>query len=233
MPGQLLPVNFKHPYRALMWTIERDPAAHVPTHRQHLHDLFTDQYAKKGLRLCVACEVSPTGYAHDHVCTYTPVSQKVPTKFIKKLQRSVHFKKTNGTRASVRVHHPRQGSSVDYTLMTKYLTESRYKSKDLDDGTLTFDDPGTLWHHAYLPLWRDYGDNRDKYGTLSLDILCPYEESDGQCFWNELWRTHDELRRCGYTELAGIARTYLATGPTRTDKPNIMTFMSEVQNFGK
>lgn len=215
MPGQLLPVNFDHSYNTLFWTIERDPSLKSLTgHRHRIRDLFTDHYGK-ALRVLVASEVSSTGYHHDHVVTYTPNRAKVPKKFIRKIQSSASFRKANGTLPSVRVFHPRRGSTDDFTQISKYLTESKYKSKPLDDGSITFDNPYHVW--------------RDVYRQIPLSDQCMptmLDERDGQPYWNHMWRTYDQLRP-RHPECASLLRDYLATGMDRTDIRTLADFMSQ------
>lgn len=214
MPGQLLPVNFDHSYNTLFWTIERDPSLPSLTgHRQRIRDLFTDHYGKS-LRLCVASEVSSTGYHHDHVVTYTPTRLKVGKKFIKIVQSAAAFKKANGARASVRVFHPRRGSTDDFSKISLYLTESKYKSKPLDDGSITFDNP----YHAFYSVYRLIPNTP----MPTMQCAC-----DGQPYWNHMWRTHDWLVARAHSECADLLRAYLATGFDRTDKPTLAHFMSE------
>lgn len=215
MPGKLLPVNFDHAYNTLFWTIERNPSLKSLTgHRLMIRDLFTDHYAK-GIRLHVASEVSNTGYHHDHVVTYTSNRAKVSKKFIRRVQAAASFRKANGTLASVRVHHPRRGSTDDFTQITKYLTESKYKPKPLDDGSISFEDPYQLWRDVYrqIPL-------NDQPMPTMLD------ETDGQPYWNHMWRTYDQLRP-RHPECARLLRDYLATGPDRTDIRTLADFMSK------
>ncbi len=206
-------MNFDHQYNTLFWTIERDPSLKsLNGHRQAIRDIFTDHYGK-GIRLCVASEISDTGYHHDHVVTYTPSRQKVGKKFIRKVQANASFKKLNGSKASVRVFHPRRGSTDDFTKITKYLTESNYKAKTLDDGSITFDDPFFLYWAAFRVI-----PNTPLQSMLS--------SHDGQAYWNEEWQMHDWLTANKHFRVADLLRRYLATGPDRTDKPTLAHFMA-------
>lgn len=141
MPGSLLPINFSHQYNTLFTTIERDPAIKdLSAHKDQLVRIFREQLGNDA-KLTIACEISGTGYHHDHVLTYTPTRRKISKRFHKQLQATFGYTKVNKSKISVAFHHPRRGSSDDYASIQKYLTESKHKPKQLDTGVLMLHNP--------------------------------------------------------------------------------------------
>lgn len=126
-------------YQLTFWTVEANPSEDAGVSKAKLARIFQES---GDIDKChVSREVSETGYHHHHVvCKFT--AAKRVNALTKKIQEKMSFAKANGSKVSVRVFHPRQGSDEDYPKLMSYITEKKFKEADPDpDGPLEVKKP--------------------------------------------------------------------------------------------
>jgi len=129
----------KNQYHLTFWTVEADPKEDSGVSKSKLGRVFQQN---GNIDKChISREVSETGYHHFHVVVKFNAKQRLP-KLVKSIQIGMAYKKSSGTKVSVRVFHPRLGSDEDYAKLMSYITEKKFKDSDPDpDGPLEVKPP--------------------------------------------------------------------------------------------